>query len=339
MRARAAVIAALLFLGAPAAAAAQPGETAKADRQLTEVGRFTEKLGEALMAGAASQRELNQGMQALVAPPMSRERIIAGAPALRPLIARSRADVRRSNALLDALPPVPPEMGATTGAQLVADARAHNARLDAMLDGFEEFIVAVGKADIAAMERVMPRLTEGTFAMVGQQQLLIRNRQAGVETTDSTHQSLAVVGQIYRAMEAALRSSMEARANDGARAATAASALRAELRLIAAETRSVAATGRRNLAREIAEIEAAQRASRDPAEVRLLDRVRSVYAGEGKVFELADRLVAFAETHKGMTGAQLRDPAGPRLLPILTQMEADFMAISQAQAAALAQGQ
>lgn len=338
MRVRLAVIAALLFLGAPAAAV-QPGEAAQADRQLTEVGRWTEKLGEALMVGVASQRELNQGMQALVAPPLSRARIIAGAPAIRPLIERSRADVRRSNALLDALPPAPPELGAESGPQLVADARAHNARLDALLDAFEQFIDAVGKADIAAMDRVMPKMTEGTFAMVGQQRLLIRNRQAGVETTESTHQSLAVVGQIYRAMEIALRSSMEARANGGAQANAAAAALRAELRLIAGETRSVAATGRRNLAREIAEIDAEQRAARDPAEVRLLGRVRNVYAGEGKVFEIADRLVAFAETHNGVTGAQLRDPSGPRLLPPLTQMEADYMAIAQAQAAALAGGQ
>lgn len=338
MRATVAAIAALLFLGTPAAAV-QPNEVARADRELTEVGRWTERLGEALTVGMESQRDLNQGMRALVTPPVSRERIVAGAPALRPLIERSRADVRRSNALLDALPPAPPELVAENGSQLVADARAHNARLSALLDSFEDFIVAVGKADMAAMDRVMPRMMEGAFAVVGQQRLLVRNRQAGVETTDSTHQSLAVVGQLYRGMEAALRHSMGAKENGGVRADSAAAALRGELRLIAAETRSAAATGRRNLAREIAEIDAAQRASRDPAEVRLLGRVRNVYAGEGKVFELADRLVAFAEAHKGVTGAQLRDPAGPRLLPALTQMEADYIAISQAQAAALAQGQ
>lgn len=338
MRARVAAIAVLLFLGAPATAA-QPSEAAQADRQLTEVGRWTERLGEALTVGMEGQQALNQGMRALVAPPLSRARIIAGAPALRPLIERSRADLRRSNALLDALPPAPPEMGAESGSQLIADARAHNVRLSALLDSFEDFIVAVGKSDIAAMDRVMPRMLEGAFAVVGQQRLLVRNRQASVDTSDSTHQSLGVVGLLYRAMEAALRQSLAAKANGGTQAESAAAALRAELRLIAAETRLVAATGRRNLAREIGEIEAEQRTTRDPAQVRLLARVRNVYAGEGKVFELADRLVAFTEAHKGITGAQLRDPAGPRLLPALTQMETDYMAISQAQAAALAQGQ
>lgn len=210
--------------------------------------------------------------------------------------------------------------------------------MNALLDSFEDFIVAVGKADIAAMDRVVPKMMEGAFAVVGQQRLLVRNRQASVETTDSSHQSLGVVGQLYRGMEAALRYSMAAKENGGAQADSAAAALRGELRLIAAETRSVAATGRRNLAREVAEIDAARRATRDPEEVRLLGRVRNVYAGEEKVFELADRLVAFAEAHKGVTGAQLRDPAGPRLLPMLTQMEADYMVITQAQAAALAQG-
>lgn len=337
MRAGVAAIAALFFLGAPAAAL-QPSEVAQADRQLTEVGRWTERLGEALMVGMESQQELNRGMRALVAPPLSRERIIAGAPALRPLIERSRADLRRSNALLDALPPAPPEMVAESGSQLIADARAHNGRLNDLLDSFEEFITAVGKADIPAMDRVMPRMMEGAFAVVGQQRLLVRNRQASVETTDSTHQSLGVVGQLYRAMEAALRGSLAAKENGGVRADAAAAALRGELRLVAAETRSVAATGRRNLAREIAEIDSEQRATRDPEEVRLLGRVRNVFTEEGKVFDLADRLVAFAETHKGVTGAQLRDPAGPRLLPALTQMEADYMVITQAQAAALAQG-
>lgn len=123
MRARAAVIATLLFLGAPAAAV-QPTAVAQADRQLTEAGRWTERLGEALTVGMESQRALNQGMRALVTPPLSRERIIAGAPALRPLIERSRADLRRSNALLDALPPAPPELVAESGLQLAADARA-----------------------------------------------------------------------------------------------------------------------------------------------------------------------------------------------------------------------
>lgn len=338
MRASAAAIAALIFLGAPAAAV-QPTEVAQADRQLTEMGRWTEQLSEALMAGMESQRELNQGMRALVAPPVSRERIIAGAPALRPLIERNRADLRRSNALLDALPTPPADLGAETGRQLVADARAYNAGLSVLLDSFEDFLVAVGKGDIAAMERVAPRIAEGAFALVGQQRLLIRNRQASFEPTDSTHQSLGVVGQLYRAMEAALRHSMTAKENNGARADTAASALRRELRLIAAETRSVAATGRRNLAREIAEIDAEQRATRDPAEARLLDRVRNVYAGEGKVFDLADRLVAYAEAHQAVTGARLRDPSAPPLLPPLAQMEADYMAITQAQAEALAKGQ
>ena len=70
-----------------------------------------------------------------------------------------------------------------------------------------------------------------------------------------------------------------------------------------------------------------------------MERIRGVYAGEGKVFALADRLVAFAEANQGVTGAQLRDPADPRLLPVLTQLEADYMATTQEQASELAKGQ
>ncbi|HEX8480483.1 MAG TPA: hypothetical protein VF650_01095 [Allosphingosinicella sp.] len=336
MRARTAIVAALIFLGAPAAA--QPGEAAQVDRQLTEAGRWSERLAEALTVGMESQRALNQATQAMVRPPLSRERMIAAAPRLRPLIEASRADLRRSNALLDALPPAPREMMAELGPQLVADARAHNARMFALLDAFDDFAVAVGKSDLAALDRIMPRLMEGTFAAIGQQRLLVRNRQATAEPTDSTHQSLGIIGQVYRAMEAVLRGSTEARDNGGVRADAAAAALRKELGLVGAHTRSLAATGRQNLERELAEIDE-QRRSGDPSEAKLMERIRNVYAGEAKVFALGDRLVAFAEANKGVTGAQLRDPAGPRLLPVLTQLEADYMAISQEQAAALAKGQ
>jgi hypothetical protein len=336
MRASLAIAAALLFLGAPAAA--QPGEAAKADRQLVEAGRWSERLTEALTLGMEGQRELNQGMQALVTPPISRERIIAGAPGLRKLIERCRADLHRSNALLDSLPPSPPEMVAEMAPQLVADARAHNARMFGMLDAFDNFVVAVGKSDKAALDRIMPRLMEGAYAMMSQQRLLVRNRQAEVPATEAGHQSLAVVGQLYRAMEASLRGSASAKENGGAGADPAAAALRKELQSIAGDTRSLAAAGRRNLERELAEIDA-QKSPAGSAEARLFERVRSVYAAEAKVFALADRLVAFAEANKGVTGAQLREPGRSRLLPALIQMEADYMAITQEQAAALAQGQ
>jgi hypothetical protein len=336
MRVRLAIVAVLLFLGAPAAA--QGGETVQADRELTEAGQWSGRLAEALTVGTESQRALNQAAQALVRPPRSQERMIADAPGLRPLIERSRADLRRSNALLDALPPAPPEMATELAPRLVADARDHNARMFALLDAFDDFAVAVGKSDLAALDRIMPRLMEGAFATMAQQRLIVRNRQATAPASDSTHQSLGILGQIYRAMEAVLRGSIGARDKGGAGSDAAAAALRKELALVGAETRSLAATGRRNLERELAEIED-QRRSADPAEARLMERIRSVYVAEAKVFALGDRLVAFAEANKGITGAQLRDPAGPRLLPVLTQLEADNMAINQEQAAALAKGQ
>lgn len=334
MLVRLAAIAALLFLAVPAAA--QPGEAAQVDRQVTEAGRWTERLGEALNVGVEGMGELNAGMKALVTPPLSREKIVAGAPRVRPLIERSRADLRRSLAILDSLPPVPPLM-ADIGPQLIADARAQTARLFGLLDSFDDFLVAVGKSDIPAMDRVMPRMMEGAFAMIAQQRLVVRNRQAGVAATESTHQSLGVLGEIYRATEAVFRASTASKENGGARADAAAAALRRELGLIAADTRSLVAAGRRNLERELVVIDE-QRRSGDAAEKRLLERLRPLYAGEEKVFALADRLVAFAEANRGVTGAQLRDP-GRRLLPVLTQMEIDYMAISQEQAEALAQGQ
>lgn len=333
MRARLAIAVVLLFLGGQAAA--QPSEAAKADRQLVESGRWSERLAEALTLGMEGQQELNQAMRALVAPPTSRERIVAGAPGLRRLIERSRADLRRSNAIIDSLPPSPPEMVAEIAPRLVADARAHNARMFDMLDAFDDFAVAVGKSDISALDRIMPRMMEGALATMSQQRLLVRNRQASLPVTEAGHQSLGVVGQLYRAMEAVFRGSTAAKEKGGAGAEPAAAALRGELQSIAGDTRSLAAAGRRNLEREIAEIEA-PRSSRDPAEARLMERVRSVYDSEARIFALADRLVAFAEANKGVTGAQLGGPGSAPLLPDLIEMEADYMAITLEQAALLA---
>lgn len=334
MRFGVAVIAAFLLLGDPAES--QPGGAAQIDRQLSEAGRWAERLGEALTVAADGFRDLNQGMQALASAGPTRDRAAAAAPDLRRRIERSRGDIRRSNAILDGLLPYPAIMESEIPpAQLVADARAFNARMLALLDSYDRFIAAMAESDMAAMERALPAVTEGVFALVGHQRLLLRNRQASVKVSDSSHQSLGVAGQIYRAMEAVLRASISARTGSGATAQSAA-ALSDELRLVADETRALAAAGRRNVEREVAEVDA-YRASGE-SERRLMERVRRVFLSEAKVFELADRLVAFAESNKGVTAAQLRAPGPSPLFPPLKQLEADYLAIAMEQAAILAEG-
>src|SRR5687767_11337464 len=106
MRAGLAAGFALLFFSA-APVCAQRSETAEVSRQLTEAGRWFEKLAEALNTDSAGFRELNQGMQALATPGLTRERAAAAAPGLRKLLERSRADLRRSGAMLDAMPAFP----------------------------------------------------------------------------------------------------------------------------------------------------------------------------------------------------------------------------------------
>jgi hypothetical protein len=222
--------------------------------------------------------------------------------------------------------------------QLLADARAHNVGILSLLDAFDAFVVAMGKADMPGMQRTLPRMLEGSFAMLSQQHLLVRNRQAAVPRTDSSHQSLGVAAQLYRAMEAVFRRSNAAQTGSPAEAAAAAAAAGEELRAVAADTRALAVEGRRNLQREMAEIEVVRR-GKDAAEARLAERIGRVLAAEAKTFELADRLVAYAEANRATTPAQLRTAGAGSAVAPLTKLELEYASINQEQAAALAGGE
>jgi hypothetical protein len=332
-----AAFAAMALAAVPASA--QPNDTAVTERELTQAGRWAELYGEALTASGVNMRDLNAGLQALVASGLTPERAASGAADLRKRIALSHGDVARSDAMLAALPSLPPGLAAELGsAELLADARAHNQRMLALLDGFDAFAVAMGKGDNAGMGRALPRILEGSFAMLAQQRLLVRTRQATFSRSESNYQALGVAGQIYRAMEAAFRQSIAARTGSPADGAKAAAALQDELRQVAADTRLLAAEGRRNLAREIEEAEALRK-SGDAGEVRLAERVLAFLPGEAKTFDLADRLVAYAEANKAITTAQLRLVGPGAATAPLTQLERDYLALVVAQAGVLAAGE
>jgi GNAT superfamily N-acetyltransferase len=336
VRAGLAAVAMAIFFAAPAAA--QPGEAAKVERSVLKAGRWAEKLGEALTVAQEGFSEINQRMRALVAGGVTREKASAEAPAIRRLIEASQADLRRSVAILAALPPFPAEMPMDfSPAQLVADARGQITRYQQFLDDYDGFIVAMAKADAAGMERALPKLEEGATAMVGSHRLMFRSRQASVPATDSGHQGLGVASQLYRATEAVARNWLAARKGEAA-APAAAAALREELRIVARDTRALVAAGRLNLKRELSEVEALGRGSAgDKAEARLNERLRAVIAAEEKTFEIGDRLAAFAEARAGITPAELRQSARPLLLTPLSQLEADYMATAQEQVALVAE--
>lgn len=329
-----AVIALTMLAAAPVLA--QPDETARLENELNEGAVWAERLGEALVVGAEGFRDLNKNFQGLVGTPLTPDRAAAAAPGLRAGIERSRADVRRSNAMLEALPALRPELAAEMSAgQLVADARAHNGRMIVLLDSFDAFIVAMGKGDMPAMERALPRMLEGSLTLLGQQRLLIRNRMAGVPRDESSYQALGVAAQIYRAMESVFRHSIIVRTGSADEADRAAAAVGEELRLVAKDTKALAAAGRRNLERELAEIDSARNGA-DATEARIAERVRPMMAAEEKTFALADRLVAFAEANAAITPARLRTTGEASAAAPLRQMELDYVAITQEQAALLA---
>jgi hypothetical protein len=300
------------------------------ERMAAEAGRWSEQLGTALTVATEGFEELNQSVQALTAGGMTREKIVAAEPGLRRLIERNRENVRRSNMMLDALPPYPSGMPTEIpGEQLVAEARGQNGRLLELIDHYDSVIVAMAKGDTAGLNRALPRMVEGIFALLDQQRLLFRNRQASVAATSSSHQSMIAVA----------RQGIAARDGDDAGAAAAAAALAKELRLVASASRALTAAGRSNLKRELAELESLRRRSpNDGAEARLAERAIAATALEEKSFEIGDRLAAFADSNAALTAAQLRQTGGRQLLAPLSQLESDFVDVGLEQAALSADG-
>lgn len=301
-----------------------------------EAGRWTEQLNAALTTGSEGFDELNQKMQALLASGPSQAKLAAAAPALRRLIEQNREFVRRSDAMLASLPAYPSGLPTDIPAErLVAEARAQNVRMLDFLNHYDALVVAMAAGDMAGIDRARPRLMEGIFALLGQQRLLFRNRQASVPAKDSSHQALGIASQIYRSMIAVASQGIAARERNGAGAAAAAAALRSEMRLVADDSRALAAAGRSNLKRERAGLEALRKNSpKGGSEARIAEQALAATRLEEKTFEIADRLAAFADSNSALTGAQLLE-VGPRsLLAPLTALENDFMEVGMEQAAA-----
>lgn len=334
MRAGLAAFAFLVFLAAPAES--QPNQSTKLDREMVEAGRWAERLGDAINAGTESFEELNQRVQRLAGTGLTGPKAVAETPALRQLVERNRASVRRSNAMLDALPPSPTNLGTEiSGAQLIADARAQNGRMMDLLGHYDAVFVAMASGDAAAVRRALPGMMEGAFTLIGQQKLLFRNRQGTVPASNSTHQALGIAVQIYRAMDAVARRHVVA-AGDGAETAKTLAKLSDELRSVAKASRALTAAGRTNLARETAELDVLRRrSSKDAAATRMAERAQVATRLEERTFQIGDRLAAYAETQAAMTRGQVRGSTAASLLAPITKLESDYMAVGQEQAVAL----
>lgn len=337
IRAGMAAFALLVFLAAPAGS--QPVDSARLDRAVVEAARWTEQLGVAINAGTESFEELNQRVQLLAGTGLTGAKAVAEAPGLRQMVERNRENVKRSNAMLASLPPFPTGLQTEIpGDQLVADARAQNGRLLELLGHYDAVFAAMATGDVEALNRAMPRMMEGAFTLIGQQRLLFRNRQASVPASNSTHQALGIAVQIYRTMDAVARRGLAA-GSDGADAAKTVAALRDEMRSIANDSRALTAAGRRNLAREIAELKSLrQSASNDVASARLAERAQAATALEEKTFEVGDRLASYAELQAALTREQLRQSRGSLLLGPITKLESDYMDVALEQAALVGDG-
>ena len=328
----------LFLFAVPAGVAAQPAPAALAEQELAAGGAWLERASLAMGTAAEGFQELSARMQAFAAQGPTKEKAAAAAPAMRQLIGQARTGVRRSNEMLAALPPFPLKKDVPfSSEQIVADARAQNARFLTLLDDNEVFIDAMARGDNAAMGRVLPRILEGAFSLLGHQRLILRNRQATIPATQSSHQATGVAIELYRAMELVGRHVIAAKQGGAAGAAKAAAALGPELAKGARNVRTLAAAGRKNLAAEVATLERARSEARSDADKRLLEKVRRLSASEEGLFALADRLAGLMEANAAISGPDLAAHGLPTLYASLTDIEAAFVDLSGRQASIMAE--
>ena len=324
-----ALLAAALLASAPAFAQASP-PPAVSEAQTEAFASWLSQVSEAMARS-------NEGAQALAAakPLLASIRSPADAravvPKVRAIIAQARSKAVQADTALAAM--ASPDIalaGGLTPARIVAEGREQNGKVLALLADFDAFVVAMEKGDRATGDRLAPKVMSGAFLLIDSNRLLVRNRQALLPSTDSTHQALGILGQIYRGMSASSRAWLRSRG--GPQEAEAAQ-LRSDLAGLARDVRTLAAKGRENLARDRAEVDAASRRKSLPsAEAAELAAMRRIFDEEAKVFALADEVAVLAERHGTTTAAALAGQQGPALLAELSGLEARFHAITAAQA-------
>ena len=337
MRIRHAFAFAALCVAAPAVLFAQPAPNA-AEQELAAGGAWFEQANTAMNMAAEGFGPLSAQMQALAAPGLTPAKASAAAPAIRQLIVKARVGVEQSNAMLAALPAFPVKGPLPFSPdQTLKDARAQNGRFLTLLTSYETFIAAMGAGDRAEMARVIPEILTGAFSMMEQQRLILRNRQATVPRNQSTHQSIGIAVELYRAMELVGRGSIAAKTGGTAGANKAAATIGPRFVEIAETTRTLSAAGRKNLALELSELRAASAKAKSDADKRLLERVTLVTASEEEMFALGDRLAALMQANGSIPGSQLAERGMTQIYPSLVAMEEVFVDINTKQAAMMSE--
>jgi len=327
------LIAAAFVIAPVAPAAAAPRNAAEAGQALAKAAQWLQPVLDSYTVGGRLWPEINAQMQASLG---SRQAAETALPALRALLARQRGNLQRANAMLDAMPPysagidlgVPP-------ARIVADARQQNVRMLGLVDSFDTFAIAFAKGDLAALRREMPKISEGTLMLIAGQRMMLESRRLMYAPTDSTRQSMGVGVGLYRLMEIGMRAWFGAR--DPALAEKAAAGLREQAAIAAAELRTAAAEGRKNLRRELAEVDAEASRPGTSADMRhLLEKNRAALVLDQGSYDIADRLVAIADGYAKLTAAQLRAAEGPALNRPLVALEAEYLGLTQKEVSLLA---
>ena len=316
-------------------ASAQPASIGQLEQQIDEV---TTWMGRATAAQESSNRALagfSTGIETIDGMLKDPRRNKEAAARIRDLAAAAEESVRKSDALLAAIPPLSPQVVQRAGYDLnriIPEARAQNQRVLEILRWATGFADALDSGDSARIQAAVPGLFKTSLLLLDNQRLILRNRQLAVPATDSLHQSIGLFSLFYRVMGAATRAWIVARVDGTPEKGE--SFLRGELKEAAAELAILLPAGRANLAREL-KMADSLRPRLDARRRTLIDRAAAVRAQLEGSFRAGDELRRIVDSSAGITGRELAGEEPPALLGELTSLERRFVQVGTDIAAAM----
>jgi hypothetical protein len=324
----------------PANVAHRADDATAIDRDISRVGAWLKQVSDAAAVSTAAFAAFDAATEPLFSGTPDLARLKADGAAMRSAIQAARAEVRRGEAILQAIEPLPRDVARTVGFEgttILDDMRAQTRQMLDMLDDFDMLAAHLEKGDAEAVERVAPTVIRSSFLLIDGQRLQLRNRQLLVRPDSSAHKSIGVAISLYQAMAVAGRAWVRAAVDDDADAA--ATEQRQQLLTIASETETLVQKGRADLATELASLAPErQRVAPDAAGKALLRRAGDLLRNEEKIFALGDELAALLKQRAKIAAADLAAQDSPKLMEELVPFEGRLQEIGRLHAAQMSAG-
>ncbi|TMJ13455.1 MAG: hypothetical protein E6G94_11910 [Alphaproteobacteria bacterium] len=197
---------------------------------------------------------------------------------------------------------------------LVTQARAQLARVRESMADVVLFADAMTAGDVGKVKLLAPRMIEGSLAILDSQRVLFEGRRGLFAPSEHPHQMAAFMVLMYKVLGVSERNWIEAKTGGDADAAAA--AVNREIAGAAKEAAALAARGRANFARALAETKALSKGTSDPKLRAVAEQALRLLDPQARYFDIMDEYAAWARAQPPVTAASLvsapQDPAtGP----------------------------